>query len=42
MLPDIQKFHQPERTDDPDRLRAYGLVVMTSPSHGGGRRFDPG
>ena len=22
--------------------RAYGLVVMTSPSHGGGRRFKSG
>ena len=21
---------------------AYGLVVMTSPSHGGGRRFESG
>ena len=21
---------------------AYGLEVMTSPSHGGGRRFEPG
>ena len=25
-----------------DKTRAYGLVVMTSPSHGGGLRFKSG
>jgi hypothetical protein len=25
-----------------DKSRAYGLVVMTSPSHGGGLRFKSG
>ena len=27
---------------DKDDKRAYGLVVMTSPSHGGGLRFKSG
>ena len=31
-----------KRTDNHGSSGAYGLAVMTSPSHGGGRRFESG
>ena len=31
-----------DKKQNNDKSGAYGLVVMTSPSHGGGRRFESG